>query len=160
MEGSVVLQYRRLPCSGQAVTLREPLGEIRLNVSVTWEIEFHGRLTSLNGDLRGLQLRSLDVLGSASEIALNLSQPSAAGYLYISGDVQRLTIRRPPGAGVRLSALGGISKLSFDGRRFDAIEGEARLESSNFSGAAAWYEIGIAGGARHVSITQNFTLFG
>jgi hypothetical protein len=160
MEGRVVVQYHRSPCSGQAVFSREPLGEIRLNVSVPWEIEFHGRLTGLSADLRGLQLRSLDVLGSANKVALNLSQPAAAGYLYISGDVQELSIRRPPDAGVRFAALGGISNLSFDGRRFDAIDGEARLASAGFSDLTAGYEIGIAGGARHVTITQDFTLFG
>jgi hypothetical protein len=150
----VVLQYRRSPCSGQEGFSPGPLGEIRLNPSIPWEIEFHGRLSGLTADLRGLQLHSLDILGSASEVALSLSRPAGTGFLYISGDAHRLSIRRPSEAGARLSALGGISKLSFDGRSFDGIDGEALLESSGFTSSTLRYEIGVAGGARHVTISQ------
>ena len=154
-EGRLTLQYRRFPCFDRPVFLGEPRGEIRLNASLPWEIEFHGGISGLTAGLRGLQLRSLDILGRADQVTLQLSAPAGTGFIYISGGAHQISLRRPAETGVRLSALGGISNLSLDGRRFSAIAGEARLETSGFTSSTSRYEIGIAGGASHVTISQS-----
>jgi hypothetical protein len=153
-EGRLVLQYGDDPCPRRQTSQRGSMGEVRLNPTIPWEIEFHDRLSGLTADLRDLQLRSLDILGSAKDVTLNLSRPATTGFLYISGDTRQVSIRRPHGAGVRLSALGGITNLSIDGRNFPFIEGEARLESDGFSDSTTWYEIGIAGSAEHWMIEK------
>jgi len=153
-EGALILQFRHFDCFDQKVFLGEPLGEIRLNISIPWEIEFRDGVSNLNADLGGLQLRSLDVLGSAEDVTLELSQPAETGFIYISGDAHQVSILRPPQAGVRLSVIGGIHTLSLDGRHFAEIEGEARLESSGLTSSTPRYEIGIAGGASHLTIKE------
>jgi hypothetical protein len=78
--------------------------------------------------LGGLQLRSLDLLGAASQVTLELSRPAGAAYLYLAGGICRVAIRRPSGVGVRLVAQDGVSHLVFDGQWFRSLGRDTRLE--------------------------------
>jgi hypothetical protein len=130
----------------------EPGDEIALNASIPWEIEFRGTISDLNADLRGLDLRSLDVLGGANQIRLLLSKPAGTAFLYITGGIRDGTIRIPPGVGVRVQVSGGVSNLVFDGQRYAAIRGDLNLENSTFKSAISRCDICIAGGASDLTL--------
>ena len=130
----------------------KPGDEITLNTSIPWEIEFRGDISNLNADLRGLELRSLDVLGVASQIRLLLSEPAKTTFLYITGGIHDGTIRMPPSVGVRVQVSGGVHNLVFDGQRYAAIRGDINLENSTFKSAISRCDICIAGGAGDLTL--------
>jgi hypothetical protein len=132
----------------------KPGDEITLNTSIPWEIEFRGDISNLNADLRGLELRSLDVLGVASQIRLLLSEPAKTTFIYITAGILDSTIRLPPGVGVRVQVSGGISNLTFDGQSFTAIKGDINLENSNFKSETSRCDVCIAGGASNLTIEE------
>jgi hypothetical protein len=132
----------------------EPGDEITLNTSIPWEIEFRGTISDLNADLRGLELRTLDVLGGASQIRLLLSKPAGTAFLYITGGIRDGTIHNPPGVGVRVQASGGVSNFVFESKRFAATRGDLNLENSTFKSATSRLEICIAGGASNLTIDE------
>jgi len=127
---------------------------ITLNASIPWEIEFRGSTSNLNADLRGLELRSLDLLGGASQINLLLSRPSNATFIYITGGIRDGTIRVPAGVGMRVQVSGGVSDLLFDGQHFAEIGGATILENSIFKSATSRCDICIAGGASNLTIVE------
>lgn len=128
--------------------------EITLNASIPWEIEFRGNTSNLNADLRGLELRSLDLLRGASQVRLSLSKPAKAIFIYITGGIRDGTIRVPASVGVRVQVSGGVSSLMFDGQRFAAIDGDTNLEKSDFKNATSRCDICIAGGASNLTIEE------
>jgi hypothetical protein len=50
-------------------------------------------ISNLNVDLRGLELRSLDLLEGESQIDLLLSKPFGTTFIYITGGIRIGTIR-------------------------------------------------------------------
>jgi hypothetical protein len=151
-EGTLSLQYRHFACFDQTLFLRAPRGEIRLNTSIPWEIEFRKGVSHLTADLAQLQLRALDILGGADRIRLALSEPSGTAYIYASGGISQSAIRAPATAGIRVQISGGSSNLNFENQRFGAIGGETRLETPDFESAIGRYDICIAGGTSNLTI--------
>jgi hypothetical protein len=130
----------------------KPGDEITLNAYIPWEIEFRGGISNLHADLRGLELRSLDVLGGASQIRLLLSGPARTTFIYITGGIRNGTIRVPPGVGISVQVSGSVSNLVFDGQRFAAMAGDINLENSTFKSATSRCDVCIAGGANNLTI--------
>jgi len=128
--------------------------KITLNASIPWGIEFRGSTSNLNADLRGLELRSLDLLRGASQIRLLLSKPAKTTFLYITGGIRDGTIRVPAGVGMRVQVSGGVSDLLFDGQHFAEIGGATILENSIFKSATSRCDICIAGGASNLTIVE------
>jgi len=99
-EGTLSVHFRHFAGFDQMVFSRAPLGELRLNVSIPWEIEFRKGVSHLTADLAQLQLRALDILGGADRIRLALSEPSGTAYIYASGGISQGEIRAPATAGI------------------------------------------------------------
>ena len=154
-EGTLSFHYRHSSCFDQTLFLRAPRGEIRLNTSIPWEIEFRKGVSELEAELASLELRSLDILGGASRIRLALSQPSGTAFIYISGGISQGEIRAPATAGIRVQISGGSSNLNFENQRFGAIGGETSLATPNFESATSRYDVCIAGGTSNLTIDRN-----
>lgn len=155
LEGSTVtVKFRRFPFFDVLGNSHRVPAEITLNASIPWEIEFHKGVSHVDADLSPLQLRSLDILGGASQFRLKLSRPSGHAFIYVSGGISQGTFHVPPAAGIRVQISGGSTHLDFEGQRFGAIGGETSLESSDFGSATSRYEICIAGGASHLTIVK------
>lgn len=155
VQGNIVtLDYGRHPRLGPSINLRRPRADISLNGAIAWEIEFRKGVSHLNANLSRLQLRSLDILGGASQIRLSLSQPSGTAFIYISGGVSQADLHVPSHAALRVRISAGSTNLTFDGQRFRAIGGETSLQSSNFESTAGRYDICIAGGTSNLRIER------
>ncbi|MBI5666982.1 MAG: hypothetical protein HZC41_03170 [Chloroflexi bacterium] len=150
---TLTIHYR--PLLDAPVSRRLPLADILLNGVIPWEMEFRKGVSELKADLRGLPLQSLDLLGGASKLVLILPKPAGVAYIYIAGGIRQAVIRRPAGVGVRMKLNGAVSRLAFDGQRLDAIKGETRLESANFSRASGRYELDISGAVNHLTIKKD-----
>lgn len=123
-----------------------------LNGFLPWEIEFRLGTDQLIARLDGLLLRSLKVLGVASQIRLELGRLEGTAYLYLADESSQVTIHRPREAGVKIFAPEGISELTLDGQRFGNFRRDAPLESTGFQSKPDWYEISFAGLADQVTI--------
>jgi hypothetical protein len=130
----------------------EPADAITLNASIPWSIEFRGDAARVTARLGGVQLQSLDVLGRASRVSLELSRPAGTGYLYLAGEADQVTVRRPAGVGVGFNAQGGLTRLSIDGQTFASLERNSRRETPDMDRLPARYEISIASRGSRVTI--------
>lgn len=154
-EDLVTLTFNRLISSVRLANLDRPPGEILLNGSIPWEIEFRKGVSALVADLVGLKLRSLDILGGADQIRLLLSRPSGSTFIYISGGVNSSLIQVPASTGIRVQVSGGSTNLAFEGQRFRAIGGETDLQSTGYEEMPDRYDIRIAGGTNNLTISRN-----
>lgn len=161
-EAGMVMLGCRPPVTGP----RRAGGEIRLNAAIPWEIELRGGVVGCRAWLKGLRLRSLDVLGSAREVSLMLGQPEGTAYVYFAGEARGITLRRPAEVGVAVCAAfsaavyaavyarAGIERLVFDRQHFLNVGREDRLESKGFHRSRSRYEISFAGEASRIRVEK------
>jgi hypothetical protein len=146
--GSVTLTYAGFSASDWQMHA----GMVALNVSMPWEIQMHGGVSSLTAELALLKLRSFQVRGGASDVAVSLPRPQGTASIALEGGVSRLALHRPSGVAVRLRVSGGVSTLAFDAERLEGVRGEAVVESSDYATAPARYEITVSGGAAQLTV--------
>lgn len=127
-------------------------GEITLNGSIPWQLDFHAGVSAVSGDLSQLPLRSLDVAGGASHLRLKLPRPSNIVPIHIHGGASHVTLHRPVGVAAQVEIGGGAAHLSFDEVRIEAIGGSSRLVTPGLEDRAHRYQIHVHGGASHLLI--------
>jgi len=126
--------------------------DIALNPAVPWEVSLKGGMWKLTADLRGLELRSLDVDGGASDVEMWLPQPAGVVPVRISGGASHVRLHRPAGCALRADVSGGASQIELDNRSQSAIGGRGRIETEGFAQASDAYELRFTGGASHLEI--------
>jgi DNA-binding MarR family transcriptional regulator len=126
--------------------------DIWLTTAVPWEISLKGGMWKLTADLRGLELRSLELGGGASDVEVWLPGPAGVVPVRISGGASNVRVHRPVGSALRAAISGGASQLVFDGEGLGAIGGRNYLESPGFASAPDRYEVRFSGGASQLTI--------
>jgi hypothetical protein len=106
----------------------------------------------VEGDARKLRLASIEVRGGANHVDLRLPAPEGTSRFVLQGGASRVELRRPVGSAAMLRIFGGASRVRFDDRRFEPVDGELRLESAGYAGSADRYEIEIAGGVSDLRV--------
>ena len=147
---TVTVEYPRFR---GGLPFRPSRGEVRLDPSLAWEIRIEGGVSSLAADLSGLPLRSLEIVGGASDVQVVLPEPAGVVPVRIHGGASEVSFRRPAGVPARVRIAGGASKLTFDDERFGAVGGETRLASTGAEDATERYDIEVEGGASSFSVT-------
>jgi hypothetical protein len=150
--GTVTIRYPRFPLFDWLYYLRERPAEVALNARIPWDIEIRNGVSRLTADLRGLELRSLEVRGGASRVEVTLPPPSGIVPVRVLGGASNVTVHRPEGVAAQLLVGGGSTNLAFDDRRFGAVGGEVSLQSPDCESASDRYDITITGGASSVTI--------
>lgn len=153
--GAITVRYRHVPFLNWLVFLREPLAAVTLNAALPWTIELRGGVSKLDADLRGVELRSFDVGGGASDVRLTLPRPLGMVPIRIAGGASDITISRPPGVAVRLQTRDGVSSIALDERRLGVAGGETDLETPGANEADGGYAISIGGGASKVVVKHS-----
>jgi DNA-binding MarR family transcriptional regulator len=125
-------------------------GEIVLNATVPWSIELRGGVSRLEADLRAVRLESFEARGGASMIELVLPRPSGIVPIRLSGGLNRMSIRRPPGVAMGLEVKGGVSEVEVDGESYRGVGGLA-IQTPDADKIPDRYEIEIAGGVAKLS---------
>ena len=146
--GVVSVQYRGM------FDWRKRKADIALSTGVPWDISIRGGASRLNADLRDIDVRSLDLSGGTSKSALHLGPPKGAVTIRLIGGSSTLEVDRPNGVPIRLSIVGGVSRLEFDGERVGSRGGVVSLESADAGKIANRYAIEIVGGASAVTIAE------
>lgn len=155
---TITIQYRDFSSLNVRDHLQKQVGAITLNPLTPWEIEFREHISNLHADLRGLVLRSLDLLGGARQIELLLSNPIKTSFIYIPGGIENSVIHVPTGVGIRVQLNGSIGHLFFDARHFDAPGGNTSLENALFQSADNRYDICITGAVSNLTIEEQSEL--
>jgi len=127
-------------------------GVLALNGSIPWEVRLLGGSWRVTADLRQAHLSSLEVRGGASSIELVLPEPVGTVPIRCRGGSQGVTLRRPAGVPMRANVRGGVSNLSLDGSRFDAIGRQFRWETPGYEDHVDRYEFDVAGGVDGLTI--------
>jgi DNA-binding MarR family transcriptional regulator len=131
---------------------RSAKSHVWLATAVPWDITLKGGMWSLDADLRGLELRSLEVGGGASDVTIWLPQPVGVVSVRVSGGASHVRVHRPAGTAARAAISGGASELVFDGTSRDSVSARDHVESPGFSAARDRYEIRFSGGASQLEI--------
>jgi len=125
---------------------------ITLNGAIPWSIALHGGASLIDADLRGLELRGLDVQGGVSRIEVTVSSPRGICPVTFAGGATAFGLHRPAGTAARLGVTGGFAELAFDERLVAKVGGTCRVESSGFDDAADYFDVEITGGATRLKI--------
>jgi hypothetical protein len=126
--------------------------ELTLNGSIPWTVRLRGGASTLEADLRDLDLRGLEVQGGANQIDVHVPAPHGVCPILFVGGAAAFGLHRPAGAAARLHVTGGFSTLAFDGRLEARMGGTFTMESSGLSGSADYYDIDVTGGASKLTI--------
>jgi DNA-binding MarR family transcriptional regulator len=146
--GTVAITYARF----SALDWQEHAGTVALNGSMTWAIAVRGGVSKLTAELGSLQLRSLEVRGGASDVAVSLPRPSGTVRVAFHGGASRVALHRPPGVAARMRIGGGGSNVAFDVQRLGAVRGETVLQSPDYATAEDRYDITVSGGASQLAV--------
>lgn len=129
--------------------------DITLSPSASWSIEIGDGISHWDGDLRNIQLMSIEVRGGLNKAELRLPQPTGTVLVRVSGGVSHLTLHRPAGVPARVHIGGGASKLALDTQYLGAVGGPVRLETPDYSAAVERYDVEIGGGASKITIERD-----
>jgi DNA-binding MarR family transcriptional regulator len=147
-DGTVSIQYRGLPFDW-----RKRSADVALNATLPWSVEVKGGANKLSGSFDGLDLRSFDLIGGASDVSLALGRPTSEVPIRIVGGMDRTRISRPAGVGVRLQVRGGMARIDLDGRRIAAIAGPLD-EALGDTKTSDRYLVQITGGASRLELSE------
>ena len=133
---------------------RTAKSNVWLNPAVPWDVSLKGGMWQLSADFRGLELRSLEVGGGASDVQIWLPAPAGVVPVRISGGASHVRLHRPAGSALRAEVTGGASQLVFDRQSLGSFGGRNRLETPGFAAASDRYEVRLSGGASQLDIDQ------
>jgi hypothetical protein len=151
-ERRVLVTYPRFGPRSWAAPRGRRRGHVTLNRDLDWEIRVAGGVAHLDADLHDVRVRGIDLGRGASRIDLWLGDPVGVVPLIVRGGASHVTVRRPADAPVRLRVGHGVSNVRLDEQEFGAVGGVLRLESPGAADADDRYEVGVSGGASHLSI--------
>lgn len=136
---------------GARLLRRSNPSSLVLNPSVPWALDFHGGVSHVDADLRGVDLRSVTFHSGAAHLRLVLDRPAETRVIRLAS-VKDLRIERPARVPVRLEAAKGITGVTLDDERYGAVGGG--LTRSTGPSDAPGYRLIVAGGADGVTVTS------
>ncbi|MGH2457609.1 MAG: MarR family winged helix-turn-helix transcriptional regulator [Chloroflexota bacterium] len=131
---------------------RKRAGEIELNPTIPWQVEFHGGASKVNADLRDLRIQSVSLAGGASDVSVTLPEPVGTVPVGVAGGANEIRFTRPAGVAARVAVVGGYSMFTFDGQDQASGVGGTSRATLDFGTAVNRYDVTIEGGANHVAI--------
>lgn len=145
--GHVKIEHPRFSLAGLA---RHPAdrAEIALTRAVPWSLVLDGGPGNSSVDLRGLELRALEIAVGAGNVRILVPAPRRVVHVRIGGGASKLTVLHPGQTAVGPRIAGGPSRLAFDGQRYGATGGESEGDTN----AAGRCEIEITRGASELTV--------
>jgi DNA-binding MarR family transcriptional regulator len=146
-DGTVSIQHRGMPFDW-----RKRTADVTLNSAIPWTIQIQGGANKLTGQLDGLDLRSFDLSGGASNLTLALGRPAGEIPIRVIGGLASARITRPADVAVRLTIAGGAGRIELDGQRING-SGGVSLESAGAASSSDRYAIDVTGGAARIEVS-------
>ncbi len=140
--GAVTIRYpRRL----QLFQRHQQTAEVALNTTIPWQIVVRGGASDIVAELQGLELAGLEIEGGASQVRVNLPEPTGTVRVKITAGASDVTVQRPAGVAARVRVKGWASALTFDDRTFGDMVTDVRLQSPGYEDAPQRYDIIVSG---------------
>ncbi len=126
--------------------LSRPAAHIDLRDRDAWHVQFRGGVANLDADLRGADLRSLEIAGGASGVVIALPAPKGIVPVRIRGGASDVCILRPSGTAIRVRITGGAASLRLDRMELGAVGGPTSWQSDGAGQTSDAYELEVIGG--------------
>jgi AcrR family transcriptional regulator len=124
---------------------------LMLNGTIPWDIHIRRGAAQLTADLRGLQLTGFEVAGGSSSLELTVPLPSGTVPIRLTGGTSKVALHRPGEVPIRLRMRGGISHLTFDGKKFGSAH-ELTVQSPAYDRVADRYDVVLTGGVSKIVV--------
>ncbi|MCY3894958.1 MAG: hypothetical protein OXG17_00640 [Chloroflexi bacterium] len=124
---------------------------LRLANGVATDLSVVGGATTLDLDLRALNVKSLRVIPGGANIEVTLPATAGRTSVNFAGTATRLHITVPAGVAARIDVEGGGSSGGIDTARFPS-QGDGRYASPDFENADNRVTISIGAGAGDISV--------
>jgi len=148
--GTVTIRY---PQRLRLFNRHQQAAEVALSAAIPWQIAIKGGASAVIAELGGLDLAGLEVEGGASEIRLDLPDPSGTVRVRIAAGASDVSVRRPPGVAARVRVKGWASALTFDDQIFGDMVTDVRLQSPGYEDAPRRYDIVVSGSGSQFTLT-------
>lgn len=132
-------------------------GEIDINAAHPWRVQVQGPTWNTLLDLRGINLRGVQVDSSATKIECLLPRPEGVVPLHISSGVVRVALKRIPGTAVAAIIKSGAVQVNLDDFTTRVALADTRWETPGAAAASDRYELEVSGGAVRVSLDDSAT---
>ncbi len=132
-------------------------GEIEINPAHPWRVQVQGPTWNTLLDLRGVNLREVQLDSGATKVECLLPRPRGVVPIHVSGGVVRVTLKRIPGTPVVADISSGAVQIRLDDFHPRLPFGDSHWETAGAAQAPDRYELHISGGAVRVSLDQTAT---
>jgi AcrR family transcriptional regulator len=130
-------------------------GEIEINPEHPWRIQVQGPTWNTHLDLRGINLREIQLDSSASKVDCLLPRPRGVVPIHISSGVFRVSLQRIPGTAVSAVLKSGAVQVDLDDFHNRVAIADTRWETPGAGATPDRYELEVSGGAVRVSLDQS-----
>jgi AcrR family transcriptional regulator len=132
-------------------------GEIDINAAHPWRVQVQGPTWNTLLDLRGINLRGVQVDSSATKIECLLPRPEGVVPIHISSGVVRVALKRSPGTAVATVIKSGAVQVTLDDFHTRVALVDTRWETPGAAATPDRYELEVSGGAVRVSLDDSAT---
>ncbi|HEY5398974.1 MAG TPA: hypothetical protein VIL16_26695 [Trebonia sp.] len=126
---------------------------VTLNAGVSWQIDLDGGATRTDVDLRGGQLSGIAFNAGSSLVTLTLPRPHAAVPVQMIGGASDFQLSLPTGVPARVTAGGGASEVSLEGRDHTGVAGGSVFATAGWAPGAAGFDIDATAGVSQITVT-------
>ena len=130
-------------------------GEIEINPAHAWRVQVQGPTWNTLLDLRGIDLRELQMDSSASKVECLLPRPRGVVPIHVSSGVVRVALKRIAGTAVSAIIKSGAVQVSLDDVQTRVAIVDGRWETPGASLAPDRYELEVSGGTVRVSLDDS-----
>jgi len=128
--------------------------DLILNDQLPWVVALSTGAAQTSLDLSNLKVSSVTVESGASSVKMMLPKPTGTVPIRVSGGAMHLSIQRPAGTPIRVSASGGATSLDVDGNNFGGLFQRGQVyASADYSTSADRYDINVESGASNIQIS-------
>jgi hypothetical protein len=127
--------------------------DVALNPRVSWAIELRGGVSGLRAGLSTLSVTSIRIGGGASDISLDLPEPTGRLTVEVAGGLSSSIVRRPAAAPISVRIDGGATGLRLDGERLAPADATVRHRIHDAE-AAGEVVLHVRGGASGLTVER------
>jgi AcrR family transcriptional regulator len=130
-------------------------GEIEINPAHPWRVQVQGPTWNTLLDLRGVNLREVQMDSSASKVEFILPRPHGVVPIHISSGVVGVVLKRLPGTAFAADIKSGAVQVRLDDHHTRMAIVDAQWETPGGRSAPDRYELEVSGGAVRVTLDES-----
>ena len=146
-DGRVIVHNRGIPFDW-----RKRRATIALNSTIPWSIEVVGGIQRVEGDLRDIDVRRVQLTGGAERVQLELGTPTDEVPIELVGGARTIRVERPKSTPLRIRVTGGFGGLTMDGQTLGPKGGTTTVNSAGWTGRGDRFSVEVVGGAHAIEV--------